>query len=352
MISGEFIAATPIYGYRKMPDGKWEVDVQAAIVIREMYQPAAQGLRIGEIRDKLTEARYPIPREHIKRNKGYDVKPACLWTDQSIRGILKNIQYTGAYVSGKILTNCETGKKYHTAQSDWVIIPDKNPPVVSKELFDEVQVILADDKSGRKNMLTKDHLLRGDIVKCGSCGYCLSYDDTIRNPLYRCHHTYADKSAKCHKLKISAAKLDEIVLALIRKQAEAVLNSGELSELRKSGADGKCVAEYEKEIQKCVTERQQVYEKFILHDIDRDVCQSLKDDCAARIDKLNNQIAVLKQAERDKQSGHKSAVIAKKVLNGATNNREIVEMLIDKVWVFPGNKIEVLWKVADFAVVE
>lgn len=67
-----------------------------------------------------------------------------------------------------------------------------------------------------------------------------------------------------------------------------------------------------------------------------------------RLDKLNSQIAILKQAERDRQASEKSATIAKNALTESAAPREIVEKLIDKIFVFPGNRLEIHWKVADF----
>lgn len=348
MISGEQMVNNPIYGYDKDGSGKLIIDTPAASIIQEMYQLAAQSLSVKEIRSRLTELNYPTPSEHIKRGKGYDLTPTCQWTDKSVRGILQNVQYTGAYVSGKILKNYETGKKYHTAKSDWIIIPGKHPPIVNQTLFDTVQKILASGRVRRKNMRPRDYLLRGDIVKCGCCGYALMYDDSTANTVYRCHHTLAEPNAGCHKLKVSAAELDETTLTIIRKQAEVVLNAGNLSELRLVSADGKRIADYEKEILLCIEQRQQSYERFVLREIDKETYQTLKNDCSLRLDKLNNQIAVLKKAERDRQANEKSATIAKTVLSGATVPREIVETLIDKIFVFPGNRLEVHWKVADF----
>jgi hypothetical protein len=349
MISGERMPNNPIYGYVKDADGNLAIDVGVADVISNMYQLALQGFSFREIRDKLTQAGHPIPTEHIRIGKGHDISPTCQWTVKSVRGILKNIQYTGAYVSGKILKNYDTGKKYHTAQSDWVIIPDKNPPIVSKEVFDEVQETIKSAGAKRKNARQHDNLLSGNIVKCGCCGYALSYDEGSNSAVYRCHHTLADTSAECNRLKVGVAELDEVVLTIIRKQAEVVLNSDDLSALRIIGTDGRQAADYDKEINLCLEQRQQAYERFILNEIDRDTYQSLRAECAGQLEKLNGQKALFKQIERDRQSSIQTADIAKHALSGSVTPREIVKTLFERVFVFPDKRIEVLWKFADFA---
>jgi hypothetical protein len=66
MISGEKKPNNLIYGYIKDETGELAIDRTAAPVLREMYQLAAQGVSVNEIRDKFTEAAYPTPSEHIK----------------------------------------------------------------------------------------------------------------------------------------------------------------------------------------------------------------------------------------------------------------------------------------------
>ena len=352
MISGERLPGNVIYGYTKDVDGKLAIDHAAAEVIREIFELAAHGLSVAEIRDKLTQAGYPIPVDHIKKIKGKSIIPSSQWTAKSVRGILQNIQYAGAYVSGKILKNYDTGKKYHTAQSDWVIIPGMNPAIVSEELFSEVQEMFKASQTKRRVMRPRDYLLNGNIVKCGCCGYALSYDSSTRTGLFRCQHTLADSSAECHKMKVVATELDEVVLTVIRKQAEVVLNAQELSELQTVSTGGRQIADFEKETALCIEQRQRAYEQFILREIGRDAYQMLRTECSERLEHLNGQIAMLKQAERDRKAGILSANIAKSVLSEAVTPREIVETLVDKVLVYPGKRIDIKWKIADFTKVE
>ena len=95
--------------------------------------------------------------------------------------------------------------------------------------------------------------------------------------------------------------------------------------------------------------RQQCYERFLNREIDRDTFQSVKAGYAAQIERLNNQLAILRQTERDKGAYKKAVVFAKEIVNETATHREIVEALIDKIHVFPGNNIEIHWKVANFA---
>jgi hypothetical protein len=280
-------------------------------------------------------------------NKGKVISPICKWTHKCVRTILQNVQYTGAYVSGKIVKNSETGKLYHTPPSEWIIIPGKNPAIINQELFDKVQEVISKSKTDRRrNCNSRDYLLRG-VIKCGCCGFSMTYDPTAV-PVYRCSKSIQDPTAACHKMKVAASELDEAVMSVISKQAEVVLAAAEISTLRKVKTEATHIQECERQIRECEEERQKCYERFVLREIDRETYQAEKADYTAQIDRLGNQLVVLRQHETDKQSLKKSAATAKVVLSETITPREIVELLVKEVKVFPGKNIEIEWRVADF----
>jgi len=343
IVNGERKPCAVPYGYTIGEGGEWIIDATAAKIVGEIYEMALQGFAVKKIAEKLKGSGYPTPAEHIKLKRGYTLHPTCNWSEGGIRVMLKDEQFIGSYVAGKSFQDTN-GKMYHRPKSEWIIIPDKHPAIITKDVFMKVQEIRA---KSRKNMSSRDYLLRGKNA-CGCCGIALIYSDTTASPQYLCMHTYADPMAACHKMKISASELDEVVLTAIRKQAEIVLNSKDLSECVKVSAGDKTIADIEKIIRDCIEQRQQIYEQFILCEIDKPTYQSQKDLCSERLEKLNKQIARLRQAERSKQAGQKNFDIAKQVLEGAATPREIVETLIDKVHVFPEKRIEIKWKIADF----
>ena len=99
----------------------------------------------------------------------------------------------------------------------------------------------------------------------------------------------------------------------------------------------------------CVEQRQALYEQFIQEEIDRDAHMRLKGECTAQIERLHNQLAAYRQAGRDKEAAKGIAGIAKQALSETATPKEIVNALVEKVLVSPGNKIEIYWKFIDFA---
>ena len=52
--------------------------------------------------------------------------------------------------------------------------------------------------------------------------------------------------------------------------------------------------------------------------------------------------------EQTQQSKQKTAKVAKKALNKTASPKEIVDILIDKILVFPGDKLKIEWKIKEF----
>jgi DNA invertase Pin-like site-specific DNA recombinase len=351
--NGDRKPCSALFGYRINSSQTLEIDEAAAETVRLIFSLAIQGRTHRDIAAELKQARHIPPGEYFKLAKGQSVLPTYKWPELRIREILKNEQYTGAYIAGKTYQD-ENGKKYHTPPSEWIVIPDKYPAIVSKEIFGQARALAA---QGRRTSQPIDYLLKGKIV-CGSCGCAMVYGNTTTQPMYRCPASHSDPTGTCRKMKVPAAEVDDAVMAIIRKQAEVVLNSADVSGFRKKAsnnrsADSAVVGlnqdEVEKQISRLSKQRQECYERFVTLEIDRDMFRSLKDDCTKRIDKLSQQLAVFQQGARKREADSKTASLAKDALNETAEPKDIVDALVERVLVFPGNNIEIRWKFADFA---
>ena len=55
------------------------------------------------------------------------------------------------------------------------------------------------------------------------------------------------------------------------------------------------------------------------------------------------------QTARKREADKKTAALAKDALSETVEPKDIVDALVEKVLVFPGNQIEIHWKFANFA---
>jgi len=350
--SGERKPAATLYGYHINSSKAFEIDAPAAEAVRTVFDLALQGFTARDIAEKLQQAKLLPPGEYFKLKRGLNIQPTYRWPTLRVREILKNEQYTGAYIAGRTYQD-DNGRKYHTPPSEWIVIPDKHPSIVSKEVFEQVQALAS---QGKRKMQPHNYLLKGKII-CGTCGRSMIYGNTTTQPMYRCMATYADPSAACHKMKVSTAEIDDAVMSIIKKQAEVVLNSADLSGFRRITAndkrlDGSVVglnnADIEKQISLLSKQRQECYERFVSLEIDRDTFQTMKADYTKQIDRLTNQLAVFQQTARKRDTDKKMAALATDALSETAEPKNIVDALIERVLVFPGNHIEIHWKFEDF----
>ena len=338
------------YGYKfDKLDGNWRLDELAAKTVRRIFDLALQGVFEEDIANTLKAEQVPTPLEHRRINNGKDIIPLFTWSSQGIRDILRDIQYTGALAYGKYAVKSDgSGRHYLTHESDWIIIPDRIPAIVSKAEFDSAASILANHgRSYRRG----SHLLRDNIVKCGCCGYALAYNGKHIQPKYRCYHTYADPNADCHKMIINASLLDEIVLTTIREKARIILNCSDLSKLRRKNDDEQKLDNCKSAIRQNAEERQILYEKFVLGELDRDSYLKLKEEMSARFDRLNVRLAAIKSEIETAKIDSRSVAAAKSALSETANNRELVETLIKSVRVYPDKRIDIDWKISSFGII-
>jgi hypothetical protein len=347
MASGNVISGTPSYGYGRGENGQWIISEPTASRVRMMFDMALQGLSCSEICQVIRDSEYPTPSEHIKLMRGYDITPECRWTEESVRKLLKNVQYTGAYVSGKERQDYETGKRHKMRECDWIVIPDKHPAIISSEVYEQVQELLFQSKKRRNKNPDALHFT-GAVFKCGHCGFGLRYSELANPPRYHCVHTVSLPDAACHKLKANAHELENALLTIIRKQAEVVIGSDDLAGLRKANGETRQMEDCENRIMGLAEQRQECYERFIRGEIDHDTFMETKSRYTAQIDDISSHAALLRQIARNKEAQNKIVAVAENVMDETATLKDIVNALVEKVFVFPDNHLEIHWKFADF----
>ena len=109
--------------------------------------------------------------------------------------------------------------------------------------------------------------------------------------------------------------------------------------------------EYEKQIEALEDSMQSLFEQYIMGGIDVATYKSEKAACDAAILKAKNAYAAIaaqakkKKEEQNRQSSRTE--VAKAITNAEGLTPELVNLLIEKVYVFPDKRIEIAYKVQD-----
>ncbi len=222
---GQYIAARPLYGYRKDPADKNRllVDPAAAAVVRQIFQWALEGRGKQAIAHRLNDAAIPSPAEYRRGGAGGD---SCgLWSKTAVWRILRNEMYTGVMVQGrrkKVSYKSKTVLDVPPAQ--WFRVEGTHEPIVDRDLFEAVQHIL--DQRTRTDGSGEVHPLAG-LVRCMDCGSAMSKTTSRRQgqasvSYLRCKW-YADsgREKRCTRHAIRLDRLEELVLRRVREYVAA-----------------------------------------------------------------------------------------------------------------------------------
>ena len=217
---GEFIGAFAPYGYRKDPENKNRLLVEetAAQTVREIFALTLAGESRRSIVRRLNAIGTPTPTDH-KRACGMDYRnPKAeggtgLWSERTVSAILQNPVYMGTMVQGRQrVVSYKVHKRFAPPREEWFVVPDRHAAIVSKEDFQQVQMLLP---KGNKGEACGKHLLSG-LVFCGICGKSMSHNRAGGYSYYRCRTR--KEWGSCPGLPVRADKLEGAVLKLLQEQ--------------------------------------------------------------------------------------------------------------------------------------
>ena len=213
----------PPYGYRKSKTDKnvWEIDEEAAKVVRRIFQLCIDGYGPQQIAKKLTADKILIPTAYSSI-KGYAnvkaPKDTTFWCDSTVVHILERMEYSGHTVNFKTSKKSyKNKKKVDNPRSEWQIFENTHPAIISQHDFDLVQELRKNKRRLQKHQEVNPF---SGIVCCADCGQklylCRSYSLTAEQEHMKCS-TYAKRREDCSAHFIRTSVLEQLVLAELRK---------------------------------------------------------------------------------------------------------------------------------------
>lgn len=245
-VKGEYIGNYAPYGYLKDPQDKNHliVDTETAPIVVEIFTMRAEGLGVGTIIRKLNEKGYPSPGR-LRYERGIitnnNTKGKALpWNRHVLTDMLYNIAYIGHLAQGKSTSCLHKGIPFHwTDPSEWDIAENTHEPIISMDLWEQVQRVnqslsnAAKASHGKYGNLPKRENPYGSLLRCADCGRVIkqirSYSTSKKSGTqsyytYKCSGYIELGISSCPQRSIRAADLDSAVLETIRKQMEVFID--------------------------------------------------------------------------------------------------------------------------------
>ena len=246
---GEYIGSYAPHGYLKDPSNKNHliINPETAPVIQQIYQWRAEGLGYGTITRMLNERGIPSPGryrfEHGIVTNNNKKGSSLLWNRHALTDILRNIVYIGHLAQGKCTASLARGIPVHrTPESEWDIVYHTHDPIITEELFNQVQEInrsRADVYNA--NYGACSHLPKGDNpyrerLVCADCGTQMKLYRNLSKNHKKAYFTYIcptyeeHQELRCTKKTIRSNDLDAMVLKTLKIQMELFCDAQQVLE--------------------------------------------------------------------------------------------------------------------------
>ena len=367
-INGEYIGTYAVYGYIKSPEDnhKLIIDEEAAAVVRMIFNYKLQGYSNQQICRKLFEQNI-MPPVRYKYEKGISTKGRysdnIYWSDSTISDMLKNEMYIGNMVQGKTRTRFVGYRQFQTLPRDeWHIVEGTHEPIISKEVFNKVQEIIAEYKRTNGNRFNKKYKDSPNIFKnkifCGECGGVYKRHRYLNSKRrmeysYMCKlHTKYPTECDCETIKgrvlnnlvLTAIKAQVLNMANLEKVFEGVISNKDTLQKRysintKIGSALSKIAELKKQ-------RVRLSVDLTKKLIDEDEYVILRDRYN---DELERELLKLKEVEKEQGKFNKILSIKswidelKRYGRAKKLTQEIVDAFIKKVTIYKHERIEIEW---------
>lgn len=368
---GKYGGGVAPYGYVKSitEKGTYEVDEEAAGVVRYIYEMRAKGYGYCSIVKELNEKGIKSPGAY-RYEKGIirdEQKANGLWRRYSVEDMLHDEVYLGNMVRGKTRSAFYKGeKRHHVSREEWIVVKGTHEPIISQELFDKVQEVNREKADLHQRNLKKakgsvpiDNLFAGKLV-CGDCGITMGYARSGRQSMnYFCTNYKENGELGCKKKYISTTELEKAVFEVLKIHIATFLECVDNIQLLNRRESVKSKREQlKKELLDLETGRTEYQQKMgtlyldyknKLLTIQEYFC--LKEQYGKKLaeyEKLcEEKKEVMSQLDEKYGQDCEFAKVALQFADDEVLTREMIESLIDKIEIYPKKRIHIIFRYED-----
>ena len=366
------------YGYLWNEDKTaYVVDEEAAAVVRQIFEWKLREVSVYTIVERLKAGGIESPERHKRRagtRNGGNIQGEG-WCPSTIRGILQNRAYIGEMICGKSETALYKGlKKRLTEKDNWIVVSDAHPPIVSVSDFEAVERQMQKDSAHRETAMEWSADIRAGMIDlfagkifCADCGKRMYYkrqricgckNVTFRG-VYDCSTHVRRGHATCFNHFIRQDALNEKVFNAIRDQLQVALDyerlllamrggSGEASVREKHKA---AVASVKLRLNALKKKRAGLYESYVEGILNEEEYAFAKQTYEEQYEALNRLLdEAVERRERFLASispDNKWLTMMRGAAGMTGLTQELVDAIIEKVLVYGGSRIEVVFNYND-----
>ncbi|MBQ3161953.1 MAG: recombinase family protein [Oscillospiraceae bacterium] len=227
-LSGKPLTSIIPYGYKKSEADKnlWEIDDEAAKIIKRIYRLCIEGYDPAQIARMLTDDGILIPTAYAQAHgqpHTRTFKYPTRWCSDTVVKILEKPEYAGHTVNFRThRKSYKCKRKVKNPKEEWVVFENTHEPIISQHDFDLVQELR---KNKRRMQNHEEVNVFSGMVYCADCGeklyLCRSRSLSDEQEHMKCS-TYAKDQLECSGHYIRTCVLRDIVIKEINKMLDSV----------------------------------------------------------------------------------------------------------------------------------
>ena len=356
---GAFLSPYAPYGYIKDPEDKNHllVDEEAAVVIRRIFQRAADSLKAWEIAAELNGDGICSPKTY-KVNAGYtrtpwrSIQEENFWTVGLITKILRDERYIGKVVYRKRIRDIvESPHTVKISRDDWIVVPDRHEAIVPEALFEKAQICMREYRE-REVMTGGGNPLKRKVI-CGVCGHAMQRDSR-KNGSYRCVTKRLNAGFDCSEDRIPETDIQEAVIDTIQVYAQYAVSIDRLLQTRQAQRQLDC-KQAQRQIQTLQSRKarldkrlQDLYEGLVEGEISRESFAAQKKALTAQAEEISRTVLELERKISGSDDNGNAVIKLFKSYAGITAlTREISIELLHSVTIYPDGRMDIRLNLVD-----
>jgi len=180
----------------------------------------------------------------------------------------------------------------------------------------------------------------------------MGFGQLLKTPVFYCRYTKAAEKFPCHGLEIKESELEGLLFEIISKQAVVIIGLDNIGDT--GGLELKIAkqSKYEKLIRDCKEMKKRLYEQYLLREIDLESYREQKTVYDTKLKEVSGIYASLSsqtsQMKMDSEAQLKRLKLAKDISNETSLTQTLADTLIDKIYIYPDNRVEIVWGIQDF----
>lgn len=377
---GAYVGGPPPYGYEAYQDGRirrLRPDRNTAEIVRVIYELFVETESYQAVADWLNMRRINPPAVYKKSREVYcpagtDYKG---WDGWSVERIVKSETYTGTLIQGRTsITAKKEENRIHKPEEEWVKRENTHEALISMDLYEQAMKIRSriQERTHSHGHPTKgcpiEENVFDNVLYCGVCGRKMTRNSCVKNYSdgrrerrdgYFCMDSIGTKRETCaEKNRISKIELTDILSVLIQtefstqlKKKKNYVEQGQdfikqnKRELEQGlwQTDRQILALSEEEGEKYMTYRtgklaQEEYVRYRLW----------KDERLKELQKQKSQyLEKMRNLERKGEIYLKAVRSLAKLKSQKVLTKDLVEALIEKIYVYPSKRVDVVFTYSD-----